>query len=473
MWKNPQILFDEMTMGDLKKMIFTFVVSITEPPKIQVLPGDKGMEKAEATLKGIYNRTLQKIKDIAKKYKLKPGQSLRNHNFEAINREFFGQCLVIAAEIERSRNYQFVTEMWTAWYYGLQVMEENIFSKRKMTTSIDFYFVLIQHAISLIHKMVGTESATLVGTKDNVPVFLPHPTVARPSDVDSITFPIDIQMAFIGKDDLSFVPKYGQFDFNAITYPDWPQVGPTRVILDLLEDAYQNMRYMPHQSGSYVKINGFPRINGMLLKVFPSNSDPNGFGLMARIDLDTGSHLMIESDISEKISQTEVMPLSGSLGGYSFFLWLACQIYHDLVTAKEVKVVSSLEPRLRKGEAVAKTVTNRYSDYTPDWTCIPRILRDVEQPVRLSIPMRQEYAPRHVRGHVRKGSMTDHHRREIIRFEAETGLRVLCKIKDGYTFVRPHVSPAITPEEWDNLPRYVKARIQDDLNSLLAIEQES
>lgn len=472
MWKNPRFLFEDMTSGELKRMIYILVVSATEIPDIQVIPGDAAMEKAKAIFRRVYDRTHTKIKSLVKKTKLKRGQSLHKHCLEAINKEFFDQCLAVAQEIEKSKNYQFVTDMWATWYYGMQGINENIFSKRKVTTSTDYYFVFVQQAISLIHNMMGSESSTLVGTKSNIPVFLNHPMVARASDINRYVFPIDIQMSYIGKEDLSFLPKHDEFDLNAITYTDWPKVESTRALLDLLEDAYSNMRYMPHQDGSYVRIEGFPRVKGMLIKVFPSDSDPNGFGLMARIDLDSGSHLLVESDVSEKLSRMDVLPHAGSLG-YGFFLWLACQVYHDLTTAKEVRVgfASDLEPVQEKTKSVARTETNYFSDYVPEWTCIPRVLKSVEQSVRIPIPMRQEYAPRHVRGYVRKGNMTDQHKKCIVNFEVETGLQILCRIRDGYTFVRPHVSPAITPEEWDGLPKYIKARIQDDLNSLLTTEQ--
>jgi hypothetical protein len=63
--------------------------------------------------------------------------------------------------------------------------------------------------------------------------------------------------------------------------------------------------------------------------------------------------------------------------------------------------------------------------------------------------------------------MSAGHRQEILEFEAQYKIQVLKYLPDGYTYVRPHLSPEISPEEFDRLPTYIKARIQDDIRLYL------
>ena len=470
MWKNPQLLYQEMVMGKGYRLIVAYLAGIDQLPELPRNEGNEAFAKAEEVFCLIHKQTLSKTKAIVKKYRLKSGQVLCNHHLESINKCFFDQCLTIALEIERTRNYRLVADMWVLWYRTFSRRYHLVIDDDPMSP-LNCYFKFNQTALTLIHKLVGTESKTLVGTKDKSPVFLSHKPVLNLSDVAKPSLPITVQLAHIGHEDFVMLPRYDSFDRNALSDQTWPKIRSFRPILDILEDAYKNMRYMPNPSGSYIKINGIPRVQGAMIKVLPPKDNPDGFGLMARLDFDTGSHLMIENDVVEHIQQSQDGLPDGNLPPYGFFLWLACQVYHDMVTAKEIRTGPSKDLLDSKPQKSVPTPTNRWDDYNPEWTYIPRIVKGTEEPIRLPVPMLTEYTPRYVRGHIRKGKMTEEHRQALERFEAETGLKIIYAIKDGFTFVRPHISPAIDRAEWDGLPKYIKARIQDDFDLLLKTEQ--
>ena len=69
--------------------------------------------------------------------------------------------------------------------------------------------------------------------------------------------------------------------------------------------------------------------------------------------------------------------------------------------------------------------------------------------------------------------MTEEHRQEILKFEAETGIQVLRWLPEGHTFVRPHISPNIGSDELAKLPKFIRVRMEEEIRRALQSDDQT
>lgn len=142
---------------------------------------------------------------------------------------------------------------------------------------------------------------------------------------------------------------------------------------------------------------------------------------------------------------------------------IAIQVYHDLVTAKEVE---GAPKRLEGGVGELTEVLK------PGWIPIPRVKFTDVQPFRAGGEVKEFFSsrtrvPHGVRGHKRKAQMSDQQRDKILLFERQTGLKILDRIPQGYTLVLPHARPKGSEVEISALPQFVRFRLQEELDAIL------
>ncbi len=324
--------------------------------------------------------------------------------------------------------------------------------------------VFLYYSVRFLHFAAGSEDTVLIGTKGE-PIWR---QLRKPLQIETdfvrFHFPVAAQMNDIGPDDAAFIPDpedtlRGSGDL-ADRLPQFPSMRP---ILTLLEDAWANFRYVPNPEGSIVVFHD-PRspVRSMILKVYQSPRDETSLGLMAKLEHEHGSSFFSINDVVFILrDRPEYLPPDAVPEKFNtYLLWLCVQVYHDLVTAKQITV---RRPQKEGGKGKKKPKPEKPQICT-GWTYIPRVVYNRELPVRSKVlESREPYTPRYVRMHRRRANMSDEQRQAVQEFEAQYGIQVLRFIPEGYTVVRPYISPTISAEEWNRLPKYIKARIQLDL----------
>jgi hypothetical protein len=267
---------------------------------------------------------------------------------------------------------------------------------------------------------------------------------------------IDSDIKYLDAGDIPLIPRADEWIIaNSLPFPKVPNC-PARVA-EILERAYYNQRYVLHPEGSYVKTRGAYGVDSLTLKVKKGLADPNFIDLIGFFKTEKGGFVTAISGL------TAVSPISDSYlyGDDDFALLLMAQIYHDLVTGVEV----ASRP-LQKGDSEKPSkLPAELSElgYTP----IPRVVRRKQLEIRMLSPNPRSMQPHRVSGHKRKANMTDQQREAIRELEQETGIEILKWIPEGYTFVRPHISPAGDSQAIQGLPRFIRRRIQRDIQKLL------
>ncbi len=322
----------------------------------------------------------------------------------------------------------------------------------------------IVDTVRTIHLLCGDEANLLIGIKNNTPVWHKlDPPVSDHSQADKVE-PLGYHILYIGEEDRDFGLPYKERVVK--TKELFPEPPSFHKMLETLEDAWANMRFFPSPEGQIIlfRQTKFP-VESVLLKIFECEWDKSSFGVLARFQFSNGeSYLLASPDILGhlKISDEETLGYMQDKQFKAFCSWLVVQVYHDLVTAKQVISRSPRFDTLSKANRKVQEQKERESH--AGWVYIPRIIYGQTKPIRRPIlESREPYTPRFVRMHRRHVPMSEEHRDEILKFEDKYGLQVLRYIPEGYTVVRPYVSPEISRESWDRLPGYIKARIQLDL----------
>jgi hypothetical protein len=318
--------------------------------------------------------------------------------------------------------------------------------------------------LTVVQALLGSESEFLMGTKGHIPAYCPlTPAIRSPENcLDRIMSHLTNQMAYLQRGDESFVPQPGEWSM-AVGRHHWPVI-PVQKVYELLEHAHYNQRYIVDAAGAHVKLMGCAPIESLVLKVRKGIYDPNYYDFIVRFNLSTGGYLHV-MDGTAVTSELPHMQREFIHGHSSYFHFLTALIYHDLVTAVEIPFA---QPGKKGGGAVTSLAPLREQEGV-SWIYIPRVIRGRPQErVRVALSTPRSMEPHRVRGHKRRGKMSDTHREELRRFEKETGFQILNWLPAEHTFVRPHVSPGGSYEWLATLPRFVRARMQQEIHSLLA-----
>lgn len=334
---------------------------------------------------------------------------------------------------------------------------------------------------SIIQALAGDEKRVLisVGARDGKPAW----KVFKRSLVESglvrqaLYYNLGSLTYYLDQSDADLIPEPDEWLSSLGTNYKWPAVDLSKV-RDLLEDAYYNQRYIVNPAGSYVRLKHFGPLKALTLKIkSPGFLDPNyvDFFCVAEFDVSKvaperyGSTVQIKKRafvVDGKFAQGMVdirTPQSSTILPY--LTWVIALIYHDLVTAKEVKIAGS-DPL----EEADKSIFIDLPYEKPSWIYIPRLIKKRSIPTRIASTPRS-MKPHHVRGHLRKRSLTEQHRKELEKFEYQTGLKVLNLLdrNPGYTFVRPYIVPSIG--EVSSLPNFIHARLQSEIDQMLDASQ--
>jgi len=228
---------------------------------------------------------------------------------------------------------------------------------------------------------------------------------------------------------------------------------PVKSVEELLEEAYYGQRYIVPPEGAIVHLQKAGDLQSLTVK-------ESGGCVIAKAKFNQGEAMGIiildsASIISPCVHSGRKNPK------FECFPRIIAEVYRDLVTAIEIPAL-----RKRRSGTINPSVTPTDKEYT--YVYIPRTIRvggkEKQHDPRLPYEgPERPISPHKVTGHVRNVPMTEEHRRVLEEFERETGLRVLEFVPVGSTFVRPHVSPAITPELLDRLPQFIKRKIETEL----------
>lgn len=349
----------------------------------------------------------------------------------------------LAKEIEAGR-YSFLTQMM----WALPRLRQRTESNHAVTT-------ILLLALQATYFLVGEERKYLVGTRGNQPVWRtssgPLTPWLRSSELIGACA---AHLPYIGKDDLDLVPHFDERAPSPEPH-DLPDISidETRAVL---EEAYYNQRYVVAQEGATVKITGHPKVRSVELRVRPGINDPNYVDFLARFELDTGSHLVV---LAGELGTGQITTLNDD-PTERYFYFLIAQIYHDLVTAREVKVMAT-DP--------SRGVPAYHEDSQPSWIYIPRrrILTEAPDAPREPMETPRLSEPHRVTIHPRRGIMSKAQRQKIQDWEIEHGLKVMHIANPDQTIVLPHVSPKESTVATARLPRFIKARLQREIDRVL------
>lgn len=337
--------------------------------------------------------------------------------------------------------------------------------------------------------LAGSEEQILVGTFHNVPAWkrLTKPFQSQRDILNAMSRYIGnmnlLAMPAISQEDVFLIPEPGEMTKNEILTNPYKTL-PRRNIVPILEEAYNNQRYIVDPGGAYVRLRDLPYFWAITLKVKPGIDDPHYVDFLARFDFcdGTSDFHFLNGDLAMNLGQpfNDIRETIESFGmpdlhltpfefESSFFDFLIALIYRDLVIEREIRVVScdrDTTTRTSRTSSPADIDPSELEQSKP-WVYIPRVVRRVETAPRKTTDNPREIEPHKVTGYIRRANMTDEHREEIRRFEAETGLEILRFVPEGHTFVRPHISPKADAASLQQLPRFIRARIQNDLRNLM------
>lgn len=359
-------------------------------------------------------------------------------------------------DIERNHGYELITEMTL---YAHQIDER--FKERfgEFTPTIrELWWLLLSQVLVLL----GKETRVLAGTRHNVPAWK---TVSR---IQNEEIPASMLGAFmttyatshhVGRDDVWMVPTFREFDVDL--YREYErETTYLEVTRDLIEQAFYKQQYIVDPDGVHVKVTNARNITDLYLKVH-GRLGSELVDILVRAETSDGAIFFV---LTEKALVEAATDTTYFCPG-SYLSCLAARVYHDLVTAEFVST-SVMSPANSLGGMPAPSLGDE-----PTWTVIPRKIRNVVREPRQAVPQRTVTEPHRVTGHRRKAKMTDAHREAIQEFERETGLDIFRFLPEGYTFVRPHFSPAISVKDFATLPRFIRYRIQQSLEAALQAKE--
>ncbi len=353
-------------------------------------------------------------------------------------------------------------------YYSLVSAFKHFASDLQFYDNLVEQSAIMSQVTAMIQILLGDPYRALVGTRYSKPAWKKLSQPASPRRLVELAHYYSLPLEYIAQSDVDLIPQ-PEYCHNASVLQDkrWSGRASSLRNKDLMEAAYYNQRYTVDSEGACVKIAGLPGVSSVTLKARRSIWDTNAHDLLARIELDSGSYI----HLYDALRSTSLIDASQreyeDRGSIDFFDWLAVQIYHDLVTTVDIPISTAIW-RGNGDETEAGGPTRPPESEGSSWIYIPRSSRSGQSVLpRTPLANPRISTPHRVRGHKRRANMTEVHRQAILAFEAETEISVLEWLPSGYTFVRPHISPAVGNEELTKLPRFIRVRIQEELKRLL------
>lgn len=228
---------------------------------------------------------------------------------------------------------------------------------------------------------------------------------------------------------------------------------PARTIDELLEDAYYRQRYIVPLEGAEVRFRRAGDLQKMIIV-------QTGKMVFAKAVVHQGeAFVWINIDTAEGGGIDDYFPESfDRKTDESLWATILSEVYHDLVTAIE-------KPR-KKGRGKGGLgglddgieIGGRFGIIY-----IPRVVRVGEKPLPPYEGPPRPVTPHRVIGYRKRGNLSENHRRELLKFEGKYGISILNNLPGGYTFIRPHISPKDSEINLEDLPTFIKRRIETRL----------
>lgn len=427
MWKNPKVIQDILCP--------LIVVSLRDSDsRTPFLTIDSPWTEAHGLLSDLYENVR--------------AQTSR----EAMERVLRRETASIAKQLSEKKNWQLIADLGRL----TQLLQS-------IATQDQRGFCLgVTH---LLHCLISSETKFLIGTRFGKATWIPWKPLRSPTTEFTFARAIGPDIEYIGSEDLELVEDADQWPMaESGQYRSLPAIPNCwQKVAILLEDSYYNQQYVPHPDGSYVRLQGVSGLESVIIKAKRGLYDRNYVDIMAVYNFSRGKTLVV-IDGSMAMQQEDDLRRRVALKRPDFLVWLTALIYHDLVTAKEV--VRSSRSAAESTTSIART---EKPEHIPEirWTYIPRRHKKEVREVRRPATTPRSMSAHRVTGHKRRAKMTDRQRCLIQDFEQETGIDILRWIPEGYTFVRPHVVPKEDSEHLQSLPRFIRTRIQQELQALL------
>jgi len=477
-WKNPKIVFDYLGTDFFVEMINDH---FEEKPLLD--PSSPELQSSEVKLVW---EPVSKIYEILRRARRDQLEDTSNRNHvQELARIFKIGVLSTVRSIESHRSWGIVPALWKLpnfvnWEL-LQVQGQDPLnyyrSEEELAKEVGYRVEFVLEYARAVHYLLGNEERILIGTRHNQPLWakLPRVNPSRP-ELPHISGHLGQVLDYLDHSDLDILPEIENLSsLDTILIGDGLKLptieaGAYDSIADLLEDAFYNQQYLPHPTGSLIKIAGCHGVESVIVKAKRGLLDPNYLDFLGLFTIHGHKVLkafsggLVMQRFGDKISLFEN---AGAADEEAFLNWLLAQVYHDLVTAKDV------EPGKKRKARTTKSLPQPPAGAEElRWIYIPRQRKKETLEIRRPSPTPRSMTPHRVRGHKRRANMSDAQRLAIQTLEAEIGIDILKWVPEGYTFVRPHVAPKEGSECLEKLPRFIRTRIQDDIKQLLASPAE-
>lgn len=389
---------------------------------------------------GTVNRMIQDMYSLERRLDDTPSGELPT-DYTRRRNILFGQ---MAKDIKAKRQYGVLSQMIEA------------VGNTDIPTSLKALFYT---DITTLYLMVCEPPRFLVGTKGGdywkeIDTSLGGQGI-QSANLQDFALPYMTHMHLIGRRELVTVPKNVMFldSIKNVTLPF-----PSSTVGDSLEDAYYRQRYIVPPEGAQIRFRNSGDLESLVLVQSGDNllskvATKRGEGfvwisLEEAKDLAPDSHPGLQDPVSPKGSWSRIVADS----------------YRDLVTATEVSVTA----HRRVKTATPNTGPHEYQIVDPgdepQMIYIPRIVK-LGQPNEPRLPYDGEprpIKPHKVSGYRRKGQMTEKHEEDLRIWTEQTGIRVP-NIPDGFTWVRPYITPKGIELAFKDLPQFIKRRIEEQL----------
>lgn len=453
MWKNPDLLFEAY---DTEKIVGLFrIFGDKEFPEL--------VEENEVK-KPIYENFKFFYEQLQELY-LEIKNMNRGVVISRMKFKYHELLLIFAEEIEKNFQPLIIMVMLgmtgdIRLRYYWDVEDYNVTNENSFDIAIQAF---VSNTTGIVHFLQGDENTILVGGYQNNSAWLKlKKPLSTKEEIRKFPLPHEIDMLSISQDDVDLISDC--FFSKKLKRKDIPQIKSFRPVIEMLEDAYANFRYLPLKEGNHVIVTGLPAIKSVILRV--KEEEEGHLCLVARVNHQDGCEYFTFYDVKEVISLLRRSENDNS--AHPFMIWLVVKIYHDLVTAKSIRIKTKKNISEQMLKSTKKKKDNA-SSYSPSFIYIPRVEKDGREEivrVKLSRPLR-DYTPRHVTAYKRRGNMSLRQKEAVREYEKMMGMSILEKLPEGHTFVRDFISPAMSKEEFENTPIYIRARIMDDFEKVI------
>lgn len=318
---------------------------------------------------------------------------------------------------------------------------------------------LLYTDISTLYLMVCEPPRFLVGTKGGdfwkeIDTTLGSEGTSR-TNLQDFALPYLTNMRLIGRRELVTVPKNVMF-LESLERTSLPF--PASSVGDSLEDAFYRQRYIVPPEGAQIKFRNSGDLESLVLM-------QSGDSLLSKVVTKRGEGFVwIDLGTAKDLSPDAHPGLKKPISPKGSWSRIVADTYRDLVTATEVSVTSHKRLRTVVSDINPREYQLIDSGNEPQMIYIPRIVK-LGQPNEPRIPYDgppRPIKPHKVSGYKRRGQMTEKHEEDLLIWTEQTGIRVP-KIADGFTWVRPYVTPKGVELTFKDLPQFIKRRIEEQL----------